>query len=55
MRWLIDEHGLDRVRALYTRLGGPNDSAANVRAAFAAVYGRSLDDLEQAWIAFLTQ
>jgi hypothetical protein len=55
MRWLIDEHGLDRVRALYARLGGPNDSAANVRAAFAAVYGRSLDDLEQEWIAFLAQ
>jgi len=55
MRWLIDEHGLDRVRALYARVAGPNDSAANVRAAFAAVYGRSLDDLEQSWLAFLSQ
>jgi hypothetical protein len=55
MRWLVDEHGLDRVRALYGRVAGPNDSAANVRAAFAAVYGRSLDDLEQAWVTFLSQ
>ena len=55
MRWLIDEHGLDRVRALYTRVAGPNDSAANVRAAFAAVYGGSLDDLEQSWLAFLSR
>jgi hypothetical protein len=55
MRWLIDEHGLDRIRDLYARVGGPNDSALVVRAAFAAVYGQSLDDLEQAWIAFVTR
>jgi hypothetical protein len=54
MRWLIDEYGLDRVRALYARATGPNEGAAGVRASFAAVYGRSLDDLESAWQAMLT-
>jgi hypothetical protein len=53
IRWLIDQYGLDRVRALYARLAGPNESAASVRAAFAAVYGQSLDDLERAWLAFV--
>jgi hypothetical protein len=55
MRWLVDQYGLDRVRALYARLAGPNEAAAGVRSAFAAVYGQSLDDLEQAWLAFLGQ
>ena len=54
MRWLIDEYGLDRLRGLYARAAGPNEAADGVRAAFAAVYGRSLDELEQAWLAFLT-
>jgi hypothetical protein len=53
MRWLIDEYGLDRVRALYARAAGPNEAAAGVRASFAAVYGQSLETLEQAWLAFL--
>jgi hypothetical protein len=53
MRWLIDEYGLDRVRALYARAAGPNEAAASVRAAFAAVYGQSLDELERAWLAFV--
>jgi hypothetical protein len=52
MRWLID--GLDRLRALYARAAGPNEAGAGVRAAFAAVYGVSLDELEQHWLAFLT-
>jgi hypothetical protein len=55
MRWLIDQHGLDRVRDIYARLGGPNEAAAAVPAAFAAVYGVSLDELELAWLAFLAQ
>ena len=55
VRWLIDEYGLDRVRALYARAVGPNEAAAGVRASFAAVYGRPLDDLEQEWLAFLTR
>jgi hypothetical protein len=54
MRWLIDQHGLDRVRALYARAAGPNEAADGVRAAFAAVYGQSLAELEQAWLAFLS-
>ena len=53
MRWLIDQYGLERVRALYARAGGSNESAAGVRAAFAAVYGQSLDELERAWLAFV--
>ena len=55
MRWLVDEYGLDRIRTLYARAAGPNESATGVRAGFAAVYGRSLDELEQAWLAFLSQ
>jgi hypothetical protein len=54
MRWLIDTHGLDRLRNLYARATGPNEPAAGVRSAFATVYGRSLDELEAAWLAALT-
>jgi hypothetical protein len=54
MRWLIDEYGLDRVRGLYSRAAGPNESGAGVRETFVAVYAQTLDDLERAWIAFLT-
>jgi len=53
IRWLIDAYGLDRIRALDVRAAGPNESAAGVRAAFAAVYGQSLDDLERAWLALV--
>jgi hypothetical protein len=53
MRWLIDQHGLERVRALYPLIGGSNESVARVRAAFEAVYGESLDELERAWLAFV--
>jgi hypothetical protein len=53
MRWLIDEYGLDRLRALYTRVAGPGETGSGVRSAFAAVYGQSLDELERAWVAFL--
>ena len=53
MRWLIDHHGLGSVRALYARAAGPNEPAAGVRAALIAVYGRTLEELEQAWLADL--
>ena len=53
MRWLIDQHGLESVRALYARAAGPNEPAAGVRAAMVAVYGRPLEELEQEWLAFL--
>ena len=53
MRWLIDRYGLERVRALYARAAGPSESAAGVRASFAAVCGVSLDELEAAWLAFI--
>jgi hypothetical protein len=55
IRWLIDTYGLDRVRALSGRAAGPNEPGAGVRATFAAVYGQSLDELEQAWLAFLNR
>ena len=55
MRWLIDEYGLDRLRALYARAAGPNEAAVGVRASFAAVYAQSLDDLERSWLAFLAR
>lgn len=51
MRWLIDTYGLERLRALYARGLGANESSAGVRTSFAAVYGRSLDELETAWLA----
>lgn len=55
VRWLIDAHGLDRLRDLYARASAPTESDAVIRASFAAVYGQSLDTLEQAWLAFLMQ
>jgi hypothetical protein len=55
MRWLIDTYGLDRVRGLYARAAGPNEAAAGVRASCAAVYGRSLEDLEQEWLAAIAR
>jgi hypothetical protein len=55
MRWLIDTYGLDRVRTLYARAAGPTEAAAGVRATFSAVYGVSLDALEQGWLDFLLQ
>ena len=55
MRWLIDQHGLDRLRALYARAAGPNEAGAGVRAAFVAVYAQSLDELEQEWLTVLTR
>jgi hypothetical protein len=55
LRWLIDQHGLDRVRALYFGARGVDEAAAGVRASFAGVYGQSLDEIEQEWLAFLTR
>lgn len=51
MRWLIDTYGLDRVRGLYARAAGPNEAATGVRASFAAIYGRTVEELEQEWLA----
>ena len=53
MRWLLDQYGLESVRALYARAAGPNEPAAGVRLSLVAVYGRTLEELEQAWLASL--
>jgi len=55
VRWLIDTYGLDRMRALYGRSAGVNEAASGVRATFAAVYGVSLDEAEQAWLMMLDE
>jgi hypothetical protein len=52
MRWLIDTHGLAKVKALFGRVNYP-DPAASSRAAFLAVFGMTLEEAEAQWLAFL--
>ncbi len=44
-RFLIDSHGAERYRALYRAGGRPGD--------FPGIYGRTLDELEADWRAFI--
>lgn len=52
MRWLIDTHGLARVKMLFAR-GSPLDPPASSRAAFLDVFGLTLEEAEQHWLAYL--
>jgi hypothetical protein len=52
MRWLIDTHGLAKVKALFGRVAYPDPPAAS-RAAFLGVFGMMLEEAETQWLAFL--
>jgi hypothetical protein len=52
MRFLIDRHGLDRVRGFF-RTSGRDDTRAVIRQRFQAAFDRSLDDAEAEWLAAL--
>jgi len=52
VRFLIDSEGIAPMRRLYGSMG-PDAPLATVRSAFAGVYGFSLDEAEQRWLAFL--
>ena len=45
MRWLIDTHGLAKVKALFGRVAYPDPPAAS-RAAFLGVFGMTLEEAE---------
>jgi hypothetical protein len=50
IRWLIDSHGLPRLRVLFDT--APQD-ASSLRATFAVAYGFTLEDAEQEWLLML--
>ena len=52
VRYLLDTYGLDTWKQLYGK-GGPIDAAADVRAHFAAVYGRTVASAEADWLAMI--
>jgi hypothetical protein len=49
VRYLIDAQGLDRMKATFGRLR-PDDSLERVLAVVVAIYGRTLSELEAAWL-----
>lgn len=53
VRFLIDRHGLPAVLEFTRRGGGRDESIATIRARAESVFGRSLDQLEADWLAFL--
>jgi hypothetical protein len=53
VRFLVDRHGLAAVLDFVRRAGGRDESQATIRARADAVFGRSLDQLEADWLAFL--
>ena len=52
MRWLIDTQGLAKVKALFGRVGFQDPAAAS-RAAFLDVFGMTLEEAEERWLAFI--
>jgi hypothetical protein len=52
VRYLLDTYGLETWKQLYGK-GGPNDAAADVRAHFAAVYGRTVASAEADWLTMI--
>lgn len=53
VRFLIDRHGLPAVLEFFRRGGGRDESLATIRARTESVFGRSFDQLEADWLAFL--
>lgn len=54
VRFLIDEEGIEAFKAFVERTDGPGDGAVETRRNLEAVYGQSLDALEDRWLAFLS-
>ena len=52
MRFLIERHGVPAVLAFF-RGGTRDESLATIRIRATQAFGRSLDDLEAEWLAFL--
>jgi hypothetical protein len=52
MRWLIDTQGLAKVKALFGRVAYPAPPATS-RAAFLDVFGMTLEEAEERWLAFI--
>lgn len=55
VRFLIDRYDVPLVLEFFRRGGGRDESIAAIRARTDAVFGRSFDDIEADWLAFLRQ
>ena len=53
VRFLIDRHGLAAVLDFFRRGGGRDEPLTAISARVAALFGRTLADLEAEWLAFL--
>lgn len=53
VRFLIEHHGIAAALEFFRRSDGRDESLAAIRARTQSVFGRSLDDLEAAWLAML--
>lgn len=53
VRFLIERQGLPAVLEFFRQAGGRDESLAAIRARTQHVFGRSLEDLETAWLAML--
>jgi len=52
VRYLADVHGIERLKEVFRKMG-QNDERADVKAKFAAIYGRTVEEVEKEWLAFL--
>jgi hypothetical protein len=52
VRYLIDVHGLDRMKQVF-RSSTPTDSADAVRRIFQTTYGRQIESVETDWLSFI--
>ena len=53
VRFLIERHGTAAAIEFFRQAGGRDESLPVIRARTQAVFGRSLDELEAAWLAML--
>jgi hypothetical protein len=53
VRFLIERQGLPAVIEFFRQAGGRDESLVAIRARTQSVFGRSLEDLEEAWLAML--
>jgi len=52
VRYLADLYGIEPLKEVFRKVGR-NDERADVKAKFAAIYGRTIEDVEKNWLAFL--
>jgi len=50
--YIMDAYGIEALKALFQN-SGYNDSSQQIKSTFLGVYGRSIADMEQEWLAFL--